>query len=93
MAVVCLCYMYVSKNWIWVCLGGTVLTYCATLALYTCPESPRWHLVNGRTPEAIKVLNKIAQMNGVEERIPEDAIFVEDPTNFDIANGKMVPTP
>ena len=32
-------------------------------------------------------------MNGVEERIPEDAIFVEDPTNFDIANGKMVPTP
>lgn len=82
MAVVCLTYLFLTRNWIWVCLLSTLLTYVATfLALY-CPESPRWHLVNGRTREAIIALNQIAEMNGAQERIPALAIFVEDPTNF-----------
>ena len=83
MAITCLTFLFLSKYWMWVCLGGAILTYTATIAAFFCPESPRWHLVNGRTSEAIKVLNEIARINGVEERIPSDTIFVEDPTNYE----------
>lgn len=53
MAVVGLYYLFISKDWFWLCLVMLVLTYIATALLYFCPESPRWHLINGRTPEAI----------------------------------------
>lgn len=101
LVVTCIGYLYLSKHWYWVCLGAAVLTYSATIVAFFCPESPRWHLVNGRTPDAIRALNRIAEINGSTERIPEEAIFVEDPTNFEVivdeANGthqhsfKMLP--
>ena len=47
-----------------------------------CPESPRWLLVNGRSGEAISVLNHMAKINGASKLIPYDAQFVEDPTAF-----------
>ena len=60
----------------------------ATVIILICPESPRWHLVNGRAREAIEAFNRIAEMNGVKEgqkgRIPLEAKFVEDPTNYDV---------
>ena len=40
-------------------------------------ETPMWLLLNGKTGEAIKVLNFIAWFNGVEHRVPEDTIFIE----------------
>ena len=82
MALVGIYYIYLTKNWEWICLAMMILTYVAILMIYFCPESPRWHLINGRTPEAIVSLNYIAKMNGKEARIPTNAIFVEDPTNF-----------
>ena len=84
LVVTCIGYLYLSKHWYWVCFGGAVLTYTATIVAFFCPESPRWHLVNGRTPDAIRALNQIAEINGSLERIPEEAIFVEDPTNFEV---------
>ena len=84
MAILCVYYLTISRDWIWLCSFFCLLTYLATFALLFCPESPRWHLVNGRAPEAIKVLNEMAVMNGSEERIPDEAIFVEDPSNFDV---------
>ena len=82
MVLVGLYYIFVSQDWFWICFIFLMLTYIAIFLLIFCPESPRWHLINGRTPEAIMSLNQIAQMNGKEDRIPDDAIFVEDPTNF-----------
>jgi len=81
-AVAGLYYLFVSKDWFWLCLTMLILTYLATGLLYFCPESPRWYLVNGRRSEAIDTLNYIAQLNGREVRIPSDARFVEDPTNY-----------
>ena len=66
MAIVCLYYMNVSVDWFWLCLFFCLLSYVATATILICPESPRWHLVNGRTAEAIVALNKIAEMNGCE---------------------------
>lgn len=83
-AIVCLTYMFITRYWLWVCLAGTILTYVATVASFFCPESPRWHLNNGRTADAIDTLNKIAEMNSSEEKVPTNAIFVEDPTNFEV---------
>ena len=83
MVVVCLYYRYISSDWFYLCFVFAVLTYIATLVLFVCPESPRWHLVNGRTSEAIQTLNYMARMNGGEE-VASDAVFVEDPSNFEV---------
>ena len=82
MAIVGLYYVFISQDWFWLCFIFLIMTYIAIILLFFCPESPRWHLINGRTPEAIESLNQIAKMNGKEDRIPTSAIFVEDPTNF-----------
>ena len=65
MANVCLYYMFISLDWFWLCLFFCLLSYVATLTILICPESPRWHLVNGRKREAIEAFNRIAEMNGV----------------------------
>ena len=40
-------------------------------------ETPMWLLHNGKTKEAIDVLNYIAWFNGVDYRVPPDAYFIE----------------
>ena len=57
MAIVCVYYLWVSRDWIWLCVFFAGLSYVATFTVLICPESPRWHLVNGRTAEGIKALN------------------------------------
>ena len=82
MVVVCTYYLTVSKNLLWLQIFMFVLSLIALGLAFVCPESPKWHIVNGRSSEAIKILNRIAAMNGREERIPSDARFVLDPTNY-----------
>ena len=82
MVVVCIYYLTVSKNLIWLQIFMLILSLIALGLSFVCPESPKWHIVNGRSSEAIKILNRIAAMNGREERIPSDARFVLDPTNY-----------
>ena len=66
MAVVCVYYMWVSADWSWLCIFFTGLSYLAMALAFVCPESPKWHLVNGRTAEGIQALNIIARINGYE---------------------------
>ena len=84
MAMACISYMYLTRNWLWLCLASTCLSYLALFLAFFCPESPRWHLIHGRTPQAIDCLNRIAELNGVQESefIVHNAVFVEDPNNF-----------
>ena len=81
MPFLCLYFMYVSKDWYPLNFYVLLLSYVSFVLTFLCPESPRWLLVNGRTKEAIEVLNYIALWNGSSQRIPEDAQFVEDPTS------------
>ena len=67
MAVTCIYYLIISRNWIWLNLFFCLLAYVATAVILICPESPRWHLVNGRKAEAIEALNMIAEMNLCDE--------------------------
>ena len=82
MPFLCLYFMYVSKDWYPLNFYVLLLSYISFVLTFLCPESPRWLLVNGRTKEAIEVLNYIALWNGNSQRIPEDAQFVEDPTTI-----------
>ena len=75
-------FMLISKNWIHLPTLFCALTYISLFLAYFCPESPRWHLINGRSSEAIEELNKMAHMNRSEKTIPATALFVEDPTNI-----------
>lgn len=82
MAVICIYYMTVSKDLFWLNIFTTALSFLSLALCFVCPESPKWHLINGRTPEAIVIFNEIAKLNGKENRIPSDARFVLDPTNY-----------
>ena len=76
----CLYFAFVSKDWYPLQFYVLLLSYFSFVLTFLCPESPRWLLVNGRTKEAIEVLNYIARWNGNLQRIADDAQFVEDPT-------------
>ena len=80
MVLTCIYFLYVSKNWVYLSLFFCFLSYLALAVAFICPESPRWHLVNGRSVEAIDSLNQIAKLNKVPGRIHSSAVFVEDPT-------------
>lgn len=83
MAVVGLYFIFISKEWFWLYFIMLLLTYITTALVVFCPESPRWHLINGRSAEAIAQLNLIGKLNGfVDDQIPPNAVFVEDPTNY-----------
>ena len=84
LAVICVYFLTISRDWFWLCLFFCGLSYVATFTIVICPESPRWYLVNGRTPDAIKVLNEISALNKSENVIPDEAMFVEDPTNYEV---------
>ena len=64
MPFLCLYFMFISKDWYWINFYILLLSYVAFFLTFFCPESPRWHLVNGRTKEAIEVLNYMAHLNG-----------------------------
>ena len=57
------------------------MTGLSTISFIVCifvlTESPIWLLINDRKQEAIAVLNYIGRVNGVSERIPLNANFVE----------------
>ena len=82
MPFLCLYFMFISKDWYPLNFWVLVLSYVSFALTFICPESPRWLLVNGRTKDAIEVLNYMARCNGNSQRIPNDAQFVEDPSSY-----------
>ena len=82
MAVLCLYFLFISKDWYYINFYVTLTGYVALMFAFICPESPRWLLVNGKSKEAIKVLNYMSKFNGNLERIPNNTQFVEDPTVY-----------
>ena len=72
-------FMFISKDWLYLSLFFCALSYIALMVAFFCPESPRWLIVNSRSAEGIVALNQMAKMNKVSKRIPEYAVFVEDP--------------
>jgi MFS family permease len=77
-AVVCIYFIFISKDWFPLFFAMTLLSlFSYLLIVFYLQESPIWLLNTGRTSDAIAAFNKIGKFNGVKERIPEDAIFSE----------------
>ena len=77
-AVAGLFWLYVERDCHSLFVGTvaiTIIGYCFLVIVNA--ESPRWLLLNGRTVEAIRVLNYIAWFNGVENRVKEETKFIE----------------
>ena len=67
-AVVCLYFLFVSRDWFPLIFGMTLLsTFALLVIVYILPESPIWLLNTGRTADAIEALNAIGKINGVSE--------------------------
>jgi len=76
--VFCFYIKYINKDWFPLVSAMTFISVVAFLITITLlPESPKLLLLQGRTDEAIKALNKLAWLNCAKNRIPTDAIFVE----------------
>ena len=74
MAIVCLYFLFVSKNWFTLNFYVLMLGYASFLVALICPESPRWLLISGKRAKAIEVLNYMAKINGKSpDSIPKDA--------------------
>ena len=71
-------WLFIQKDWFPLYVGTvavSTLAYFCVLAMSL--ESPKWLLLQGRTEEAIVVLNYIAWFNGVESRIAPETKFIE----------------
>ena len=78
LAVVCLYFIFISRDWFPLFFAMTLLsTFSYLVIVVFVPESPIWLLNNGRTGDAIAALNSIGKFNGVGKQIPVDAIFSE----------------
>ena len=67
-AVVCLYFIFVSREWFPLIFGMTLLsTFALLVIVFILPESPIWLLNTGRTADAIEALNKIGEINGASE--------------------------
>ena len=52
-AIICLYFLYVSKNWLWLQLFGVMLNLITLIAIFgVVPESPRWLKAKGMYQEA-----------------------------------------
>ena len=49
MAVVCIYALTISKNLQWLAIFMLALSFIATILGLFCPESPKWHIINGRS--------------------------------------------
>lgn len=63
---VCIYFMAISKNWVYVQVPNIALTVLGICFLTKMPETPRFLLAQGKTEEAKDVLRKIAEVNGYE---------------------------
>lgn len=78
MAIVCLYFLLISKDWFPLCLGMMLLSTVSFLGIvFLLPESPIWLLQQGRVQDAIAAFNRIGKINRSAKRIPEDAVFRE----------------
>ncbi|XP_037960261.1 carcinine transporter [Teleopsis dalmanni] len=57
---------YLERDWVKLSYYTSVPFYSYFLYLFVMPESPRWLLMRGRLEEALKVLERMARVNGRE---------------------------
>ena len=76
--IACWFFMKINADWYPFFMGYTIIGIVSFLLItFLCPESPKWLLLQGKTKEAINVLNKIAMFNRSKERISPNTKFVE----------------
>jgi Sugar (and other) transporter len=73
-------YLFLSKNWFYLCFGFTVVGAVSHFYMIVCaPESPKWLLAKNRRLEAVSAFNQIAKLNFTQKRLPSTATFTEFP--------------
>lgn len=71
-------YFMSTPNWFPLFMTFYVLAAVGFVGVILfCPESPKWLLLQGRQKEAIRVLNYMASVNRMPDRISEDTEFIE----------------
>ena len=79
-------FWHISKNWIYLMIGVTVLQLCAAISALFIPESPRWLMAMGKKKELFEVVTRIAKSNGktiTEEEFSQE-LFDSELTEKDL---------
>ena len=74
---VCLYFMWVSNDWIYLQIPNIGCTILGIAFLYTMPESPRFLLSQHRYEKARAVFGKIAVRNGLKRDVTDYFVFVQ----------------
>jgi hypothetical protein len=70
--------IFITRWWLIIAGFYWLLGIATWVLMYLqLPESPLWLVMNNHTAEAVAVLNRIAEVNGVEERISIDTEFTD----------------
>ncbi|XP_067674156.1 organic cation transporter protein-like [Haliotis asinina] len=71
---------YFVRNWQHLQLITSFPSALSILCYWLVPESPRWLIARGRKPEAQKIMQKMAYVNGVEcsDNIVENITLIND---------------
>jgi membrane protein YdbS with pleckstrin-like domain len=56
-------YWFISKNWIYINIFGTVLTVVSAVGVWFIPESPKFFISRKRYDEARNAISFIAKVN------------------------------
>ena len=76
LAFICTYFLLISKNWFPLMFFMTMLSTASFLFLaFVLPESPIWLINQGKTKEAVDVLNYIGKWNGVSKLLDDSVIF------------------
>ena len=73
---ICVYFVYITKNWIYLQIPNIGLTVMGILFLYTMPESPRFLISQKRYQSARAVFNKIAKWNGLAYDRADNFVFI-----------------
>ena len=74
--IICIYFMYVNKNWVFLQVPNITLTIMGLMFLYSMPESPRFLLSQNRYQAARAVFGRMAKYNGLPRERADSFVFI-----------------
>lgn len=65
-------YADIIQSWRGLVITNTVLSVAILIIIWFVPESPSWHLAEGRKQNAVDILKRLGRINGIKDITDDD---------------------